>query len=104
MGCGDYSEVIDSVSQGAAQDFVTCAYINDLGVYVWPLIIIGALMAGAFAATRSPVPPIILMLLLGPLFVATLPGAGANLLALSGIFTIPSVLFLTFLRFKQAQP
>lgn len=104
MPCTDYGDVLHTVSQGAAQDFVTCAYINDVGGFVWPLFVVGALMAGTFAATRSPVPPVILMLLLGPFLVATLPGTGANLLGIAGLFVVPVVLFLMYLRFKQARP
>lgn len=105
MACGDYGgELIGAVTSANAQDFVTCSFISDLGVWLWPLFVIGALMAGAFAATRSIVPPVILMLILGPFVVATLPSAGANLLAIGGLFSIPAVLFLLFLRFKQARP
>lgn len=105
MACGDYgADLLGTVSSGAAQDFVTCSYINDLGIWLWPAFVVGALMAGTFAATRSAVPPIILMLVLGPFIVATLPGAGANLLGIGGLFVIPAVLFLLFLRFKQARP
>lgn len=112
MACTDYASgdaLIGSVSSANAQDFVTCAFIgtqagDGLGVWLWPTFVIGALMAGTFAATRSMVPPIILMLVLGPFVVATLPSAGANLLAIGGLMVVPSVLFLLFLRFKQARP
>lgn len=105
MACGDYGAgLLGAVSQAKPQDFVTCSYINTVGQWIWPLMVVGALMAGTFAATRSVVPPIILMLLLGPFMIATLPGAGANILVVGALFVIPAVLFLAFLRFKQARP
>lgn len=105
MPCGDYGAgMVGAVSQAKPQDFVTCPYINHLGQWIWPLMVVGALMAGSFAATRSVVPPIILMLLLGPFMILALPGAAANILVIGAIFVIPSVLFLLFVRFKNARP
>lgn len=104
MPCGDYGgEVIKTVSGGNAQDFVSCAFINDVGPWVWPLFFAGAFIVGAFALTRSPVPPLILMLIMGPFIVATMPAAGANLLAIGGLFSVPAVMLLIYARTKNVR-
>jgi|GEM_PF-5692423 len=104
MACGDYTNLAqEAVSAGAAQDFITCPFVNSLGEWVWPLMVVGALFAGTFAATRSFVPPIILMLLLGPFMIIALPSAGVNILIIGALFVVPSVLFLLFLKLRYAR-
>lgn len=104
MPCGDYGgELIKAVSGGNFQDAVTCAFINDLGPHVWPLMFAGAFIIGAFALTRSPVPPLVLMLIMGPFIVATLPGVAANLLAIGGLFSVPAVMLLIYTRVKHVR-
>lgn len=99
MACGDHGgDLGQAAMEGAFRDAVTCAYINDVGVQVWPLIVVGAILAAVFIYTRSAIPVFLMMVVLGPLMVATLPAAASAAVNVLAMMAIPAVGYLVYSR------
>lgn len=102
MACGDYGgDLGNALIQGQFRDAFTCAFINDVGGQVWPLMFVGGIMLSIGIYTRSPVMVFIVLIVLGPLTVATLPPAASAAVNVVAMVAIPAVGYLVYSRIRR---